>query len=63
MVKRELTNINIRVPKNLKELIEKYVNADLHTNLSEFTREALREKIKRDAPELLRQFFKETKQK
>ena len=59
MAKNELVNINVRIPKALKELILKYVKCDLHTNLSEFTRDALREKIQRDAPELYRQLFKE----
>lgn len=59
MVKNELVNINVKVPRTLKELIQKYVKCDLHTNLSEFTRDALREKIQRDAPELYRELFKE----
>jgi len=57
---KELINLNVRVPKTLKELLEKYVSADMHTNISEFTREALREKLQRDAPDLCKQLFKET---
>lgn len=58
-MKKELENLNVRVPKTLKDLMKKYVGRDLHTNLSEFTRDALREKITRDAPELARQLFTE----
>ena len=43
-------NINIRVTPTLKKIIKKYIDLDTHINLSEFAREALREKIKRDAP-------------
>ena len=59
MVKKELVNLNIKLPKTLKDLMAKYVKCDLHTNISEFTREALREKIQRDAPELAQQLFRE----
>jgi len=59
IVKKELVNLNIRVPKTLKDLMRKYVKCDLHTNLSEFARDALREKIVRDAPELATQLFQE----
>lgn len=60
MAKKELTNLNVRVPTSLKELLEEFVKRDLHTNISEFTREALREKLARDAPELYKKLFKET---
>ena len=63
MAKKELVNINVRVPRALKELIEEYVKCDLHANLSEFTRDALREKIQRDAPELYKQLFKEASER
>ena len=59
MVKNELVNINVKVPRTFKELIQKYVKCNLYTNLSEFTRDALREKIQRDAPELYKELLKE----
>jgi len=59
MAKKELVNINVRIPRTLKEAIEKYVKKDFHTNLSEFTREALREKIQRDYPQIFEEIFKE----
>ena len=56
-VKKELVNINVRIPRTLKELIDEYIERDLHANLSEFIREALREKIQKDAPYLYEQLF------
>jgi Arc/MetJ-type ribon-helix-helix transcriptional regulator len=57
--KKELVNLNIKLPKTLKDLMAKYVKCDLHTNLSEFARDALREKIQRDAPKLAQELFQE----
>jgi Arc/MetJ-type ribon-helix-helix transcriptional regulator len=59
MAKRELTNLNIKVPTTMKHLLEQHVKRDLHTNISEFTREAIREKLQREAPDLYKQLFKE----
>ena len=55
--KKELVTLNVRVPASLKELIERYLACDCHTNASEFTRDALREKLVHDAPELYKQLF------
>jgi Arc/MetJ-type ribon-helix-helix transcriptional regulator len=57
MAKKGLIHLNVRVPARLKKLIKKYVQNGLHANVSEFTRDALREKLARDAPELYRQLF------
>jgi Arc/MetJ-type ribon-helix-helix transcriptional regulator len=57
--KKELCNLNVKIPKTLKELIAKYVRCDLHTNASDFTRDALREKLIRDVPALYEQLFQE----
>ncbi|RLG99747.1 hypothetical protein DRO19_01510 [Candidatus Bathyarchaeota archaeon] len=51
--------IGVRVPKRLKELIQKVVQLDAHLNEADFVRDAIREKIQREAPELYRQLFKE----
>jgi Arc/MetJ-type ribon-helix-helix transcriptional regulator len=55
--KKELVNLNVRIPITLKELIAKYIKCDCHTNASEFTRDALREKLAKHAPELYSQLF------
>jgi Arc/MetJ-type ribon-helix-helix transcriptional regulator len=59
VTKKDLVNLNVRIPATLKKLIDKYVQCDIHTNASEFTRDALREKLAKDAPELYAQLFKE----
>jgi Arc/MetJ-type ribon-helix-helix transcriptional regulator len=56
-----MTQVSFRIPKSLKDLVEKFVAQDCHVNASDFFREALREKIKNEAPELYAQLFKETK--
>jgi len=55
--KKEMENLNVRVPSTLKELIEKFVSLDCHTNISDFTRDALRQKLQRETPHLYNQIF------
>ena len=50
-----------RVPTNLKELIAEFVRRDTHMNESDFVRDALREKIKKDAPQLYAELFREAR--
>lgn len=52
-----MTQISFRIPRTLKDLVEKFVAQDCHVNPSDFFREALREKIKREAPQLYTQIF------
>lgn len=56
--KKEMETLNIRIPATLKDFMERYVAMDCHVNISDFAREAIREKIKRDAP----QFYKQLKE-
>jgi len=56
---KELVPVCFRIPRKLKELIEKYLTLDLHANQTEFFREALREKIQQDAPQLYKKLFEE----
>ena len=42
---KRLTNINVRVPTELKTLIENQVQQGLHVNISDFVREAIRNKM------------------
>ena len=55
---REFVVIHIRTPKALKDMIHKCVFADTHTNLSEFVRAAIREKIQRESPHLFQELGK-----
>jgi len=51
-------NINVRVTPNLKKIIERYIDLDTYINVSDFARDAIREKIKRDAPGLIEDLLK-----
>ena len=55
---KETVNINIRVTPTLKKVIEKYVDSDTYINVSDFARDALREKIEREAPWVLEEILK-----
>lgn len=50
---KSTVNVNVRITPTLKKIIEKYIDQDTYINLSDFARDALREKIKRDAPWLI----------
>ena len=52
-------NINVRITPTLKKIIEKYIDKDTHINVSDFARDALREKIRRDAPWLIDEILKQ----
>lgn len=47
-----------RVTPQLAELIREICRRDAHVNPADFIRDAVREKIQRDAPELYRELFK-----
>jgi len=51
--KRESLVLTVRIPPTMRTIMNEIVQVDTHTNLSEFVREAIREKIKRDAPHIL----------
>ena len=64
MKTREKTKVvSCRVPERLAELIKKYCALDMHVNPADFVRDAIREKIKRDAPRLCEQLLAETDQR
>lgn len=52
-----LVPLNVRIPKTLKRIMHKYVELSAHKDLSKLTRDALREKIQRDAPQLYTELF------
>jgi len=58
MEKQKDAVIAARIPKTLKDLILRIIQIDAHINESDFVRDALREKVQRDAPELYRQLFR-----
>jgi Arc/MetJ-type ribon-helix-helix transcriptional regulator len=54
----ELEVLSVRVPKSLYKIIIKYLKLDTHATLSDFLRDAIREKIKREAPWLYMEAMK-----
>ena len=50
---REQVLITLQIPATMKELIERIVSADTHSNMSEFIRDAIRQKIQRENPGLI----------
>jgi len=56
---KETVNVNVRITPTLKKIIEKYIDQDTYINMSDFARDALREKIKRDAPWLIDDMLKQ----
>ena len=59
MEKQNEDVIAARVPKKLKDLVQRYLQLDTHLNESDLLRDAIREKIKRDAPKLFDEVFQE----
>jgi len=51
--------IGVRITKQSRELIRRYLERDQHINESDFIRDAIREKIERDAPNLVNELFEE----
>ncbi len=49
--------LSVRVTKPLARLVEEYLHLDAHVSKSDFVRDAIREKIKRDVPWLYNKIF------
>lgn len=49
--------INLQIPKSMREIIDEIVEKDTHGTLSEFVREAIREKVWREHPELIKKLI------
>jgi hypothetical protein len=58
MEKEKTKVVSTRVTQRFADLIEKYCRQDAHVNSADLIRDALREKIQHDAPELYAQLFK-----
>jgi len=51
--------VSARITPSMKETIDKFLSHDMHISISDFIRDAIREKIKQDAPELYANLFRE----
>jgi len=49
--------INFRVPGPLRELTQEFVERGLYLNLGDFLREATKEKIRKEGPDLYAKLF------
>ena len=63
MEAEKLVQLNVRIPRTLKKLMKEYIELDAHKDISELTRDALREKIQRDAPNLYKKQFERESEK
>jgi Arc/MetJ-type ribon-helix-helix transcriptional regulator len=59
MKSKETKCVATRITLNLARLIEKYCERDAYVNLADFIRDAIREKLQRDAPDLYNRLFEE----
>ena len=57
MGNQKLKVISTRITEPLARVIEEYLRMDAHVTPSDFIRDAIREKLKRDTPELYRSMF------
>lgn len=54
MSSQKTTVVGTRITQHLKRAMNEYIRQDTHLNESDFIRAAIREKIKRDAPHLIK---------
>jgi len=57
--KEKDVRISFRAPAKLRDLVKLFISLDTHMNESDFYRDAVREKIQREAPELYKKLFEE----
>lgn len=58
-MKRKPQTVSSKIPVNLREAMKIYINRDTHLNESDFIRNAIREKILRDAPWIIKDMLVE----
>jgi len=50
---KEFTVLVVRVPQTMRDIMDQIIRADTHSNISEFVRDAIRQKIQRENPGLI----------
>ena len=58
MKSQKLIVVSTRITESLAHIIEKYLQLDAHVTTADFIRDALREKLKRDTPDLYNSMFR-----
>lgn len=59
--KQDLDVLSVRITKSMTRIIDKFLNIDSHVTKSDFVRDAIRDKIKKEAPQLYLEIFEEEK--
>lgn len=54
-------NMVVRFPRTLRDVLDAHVRRDTHMNWSEFVRDAVREKLMREAPDLYESLVRKKK--
>jgi len=49
--------VSTRVTEPLAKVVEKYLHSAAHVSLADFVRDAIREKLQRDVPQLYREML------
>ena len=55
----EQTVVSAKITPSMKKAIDQFLIHDMHISISDFVRDAVREKIRKDAPELYAELFKQ----
>ena len=58
--KGEFSILVVRIRQAMRDIIDEMVKLDTHTTVSEFVRDAIRQKIKQEAPHLISNLLKES---
>jgi len=59
MIKEKPETVSSLIPKNLRNAMQKMIILDTHLNESDWIRAAIREKLQRDAPHILKEMLEE----
>ena len=57
--KQELDVLSVRITKSMTRVIDRFIDIDSHVTKSDFVRDAIRDKIKKEAPQLYLEMFEE----
>ena len=58
MKSQKLIVVSTRITESLAHIIEKYLQLDAHVTTADFIRDDIREKLKRDTPDLYNSMFR-----
>lgn len=51
--------LGVKLPKRLMEAMDEYIRRDTHATRSEFVRNAIREKLNRETPDIIKKILAE----